>query len=99
MEFVFELILEIITEPFVEGYAFAMMRFANRNKKVDKQNIKCFVVFECIALFVLFIVGSVMIFETNGSSIWGKAMFISSIAVSFLQIVVGIILRNFSKKK
>lgn len=99
MEFIFESILEIIMEPIVEGYAFAMMRFADKNKKADKGKIKCFVVLECIVLFLFFIVGAIMLFETNGLSLWGKVMFISSITVSVLQIVVGTVLRKVSKKK
>lgn len=99
MDFIFELLLEIIMEPIIGGYAFAMMRFAGKNKKVDKEKIKCFVVFECIVLILLFIVGGIMLFETNGSSLWGKVMFLSSITVSVLQIVVGSVLRKVNKEK
>ncbi len=99
MDFIFELLLEIIMEPIVEGYAFAMMLFADKNKKIDKGKVKSFVVFECIVLLILFIVGGVMFFETKGSSLWGKVMFISSIVISVLQIVVGSILRKVTKEK
>lgn len=99
MDYIFELLLEIIMEPIIEGYAFAMMRFADKNKKVDKGKVKCFVVFECIVLMISFIAGGIMLFETNGSSLWGKVMFISSITVSVLQIVIGSVLRKVTKEK
>lgn len=94
MEFVLEAILEIIMTPIVEGYAFAMMRFTDKNQKADINKIKCLVVLECIILILLFIIGGVMIFETNGASLLGKLMFIFSIAVSVLQIIAGIVLRK-----
>ena len=99
MEFIFELILEIIMQPIVEVYAFAMMFFTDKNKRVNKRSVKVFVVFECIVLLFLFIVGGVIVLETGGSSVLGKAMFLTSITVSVVQIILGIILRKFTKEK
>ena len=99
MEFIFELILEIIMQPIVEVYAFAMMLFTDKNKRVNKRSVKAFVFFECIVLLLLFIVGGVIVLETGGSSVLGKAMFLTSITVSVVQIILGIILRKFTKEK
>lgn len=99
MDFVFELLLEIIMEPIVEGYAFLMTRFFDKGKKVDKRRIKGFIVFECFVLILLFIVGCIMLFETNGSSSWGKAVFLFPIAVSVIQITAGGVLRKNTKGK
>ena len=56
MEFIFEILIEIIMTPIIEGYAFAMMRFSDENKKINKDKIQLIVVFECIVLLVLFFV-------------------------------------------
>ncbi len=91
MEFVFEIVSEIIMEPFLNFYLPAMMRFSKGKMNVDKQKAKCVVVFECIALFLMFIVGGVMLLETNGESLIGKILFVFSIVVSAVQIISGIV--------
>ena len=98
MEFIFELLLEIIMEPIIEGYSFAITLFADKNKKNNKFKIQVFVVFECIALFVLFVIGGVMLLETNYESLVGKLLFLSSIVVSVVQILIGFILKKRKKK-
>lgn len=99
MEFIFDLLGEIIVEPIIEGYVFAMAHFSERNKKVDEEKIKCIVVFECVALMLMFIIGGAMLLETDGESVIGKALFIFSIAVSVIQILLGIILNKKKKDK
>ena len=86
MDFIFEMMLEIIMEPIVEAYTFAMMRISDKNKKINLEKIQAFVVFECIAIFVLFIVGGVMLLETKGESFVGKLVLLSSILISVSQI-------------
>ena len=98
MDFIFEMMLEIIMEPIVEAYTFAMMRISDKNKKINLEKIQAFVVFECIAIFVLFIVGGVMILETKGESFVGKLVLLSSILISVTQITVGLILNKRKKK-
>lgn len=98
MDFIFEMMLEIIMEPIVEAYTFAMMRISDKNKKINIEKIQAFVVFECIAIFVLFIVGGVMILETKGESFVGKLVLLSSILISVTQITVGLILNKRKKK-
>ena len=98
MDFIFEMMLEIIMEPIVEAYTFAMMRISDKNKKINIEKIQAFVVFECIAIFVLFIVGGVMILETKGESFVGKLLLLSSILISVTQITVGLILNKRKKK-
>lgn len=98
MDFIFEMMLEIIMEPIVEAYTFAMMRISDKNKKINLEKIQAFVVFECIAIFVLFIVGGVMLLETKGESFVGKLVLLSSILISVTQITVGLILNKRKKK-
>ncbi len=98
MDFIFEMMLEIIMEPIVEAYTFAMMRISDKNKKINIEKIQAFVVFECIAIFVLFIVGGVMLLETKGESFVGKLVLLSSILISVTQITVGLILNKRKKK-
>ena len=98
MDFIFEMMLEIIMEPIVEAYTFAMMRISDKNKKINVEKIQAFVVFECIAIFVLFIVGGVMLLETKGESFVGKLVLLSSILISVTQITVGLILNKRKKK-
>ena len=68
------------------------------NKKINIEKIQAFVVFECIAIFVLFIVGGVMLLETKGESFVGKLVLLSSILISVAQITVGLILNKRKKK-
>ena len=98
MDFIFEMMLEIIMEPIVEAYTFAMMRISDKNKKINIEKIQAFVVFECIAIFALFIVGGVMLLETKGESFVGKLVLLSSILISVTQITVGLILNKRKKK-
>ena len=98
MDFIFEMMLEIIMEPIVEAYTFAMMRISDKNKKINIEKIQAFVVFECIAIFVLFIVGGVMLLETKGESFVGKLVLLSSILILVTQITVGLILNKRKKK-
>jgi len=98
MNFIFEIVLEIIMEPIIEAYTFAMMRISDKNKKINKDKIQVFVVFECIAIFVLFVVGGVMLLETKGESFVGKLVLLSSIIISVTQITVGLILNKRKKK-
>lgn len=97
MDFIFEMMLEIIMEPIVEAYTFAMMRISDKNKKINIEKIQAFVVFECIAIFVLFVVGGVMLLETKGESFVGKLVLLSSILISVTQITVGLILNKRKK--
>ena len=98
MDFIFEMMLEIIMEPIVEANTFAMMRISDKNKKINIEKIQAFVVFECIAIFALFIVGGVMLLETKGESFVGKLVLLSSILISVTQITVGLILNKRKKK-
>ena len=97
MDFIFEMMLEIIMDPIIEAYTFAMMRISDKNKKINKDKIQVFVVFECIAIFVLFVVGGVMLLETKGESFVGKLVLLSSILISVTQITVGLILNKRKK--
>lgn len=97
MDFIFEILIEIIMTPIIEGYAFAMMRFSDKKEKINKDKIQLFVVFECIFLLVLFFVGGVMLLETNGESVLGKIFMFISLGVSLGQIIVGCILKRSKK--
>lgn len=98
MDFLFEALSEIIIEPMVEGYLLAMMRFTDKKKNINKDKIKVFVVLESVILFLMFVVGAIMLAETQGNSISGKIILIASIAVSVVQVTLGIVLKPSKKK-
>ncbi len=98
MEFIFDLLVEIIMEPIVEGYLLAMTHFSDGSKQVDEDKVKTIVVFESVALFLAFVVGGIMMAESSGESLTGKIMLIVSVAVSVIQIGLGIILKRFKKR-
>lgn len=99
MDLVFEILMEIIMTPIIEGYAFAMMLFTNKNKKINKNKIQIIVIFECIVLFVLFFVGGIMLLETSGESLLGKIFIFSSLGISVLQIIIGCVLKKTIKDR
>ena len=99
VEFIFETILEVIMEPILEGYIFAMSQFANNPKKISEEKIKVYVIFEAIALFLMFVVGGIMLAESDGKNLIGKVIFKLSIVVSAVQILLGIILNILKKIK
>ena len=99
MSFIFEMLGEIIIAPIVQGYAFAMTLFTKKSKTLNREKIRIFVVIECILLLVLFSVGVVMLLETNGESLSGKMLLLFSVGVSFLQIIIGCILKTINKAK
>lgn len=97
MEFIFDLLAEIIMEPIIEVYFLAMTHFADLTKKPDEGKVRTFVILESIALFLMFVVGGIKLAESGGASVTGKVLFISSIAVSVVQISLGIILSIIKK--
>lgn len=99
MSFIFEIFTEIIIQPIVQGYAFVMMLFANKNENINKDKIRVFIVVECILLLILFAVGGVMLLETTGESLLGKILLLSSVGISFLQIIIGCVLKIINKEK
>ena len=98
MEFIFDILAEIIFEPIMEGYLLAMSHFSVGSKKISEDKIKTAVVFEGIALLIMFVVGGCMLLETDGKSLKGKILFIASISVSIAQILFGVILNRMKKK-
>lgn len=98
MEFIFDLLAEIILEPIIVGYLLLMSRFNGKPKKIDEDKAKTIVVFEGLVLLVLFVVGGVMLLETDGASFIGKILLIASIAVSVIQISLGIIINGLKNK-
>lgn len=98
MEFIFELLAEIIMEPIIEGYLLAMSHFSDGSKKLDEDRAKTIVVFESVALFLMLVVGGVMLAESSGESLTGKILLILSVAVSVVQIGLGVILNALKKR-
>ena len=97
MDFIFEFFAEIIMQPILEGYVFAMQNIFGKEKEINKVKIQGFVIFECIVLFVLFVIGCVKLAETSGGSLSGKILLISSIGVSVLQIIIGCVFKKIKK--
>ena len=80
-------------------YALVMMLFANKNENINKDKIRAFIAVECTLLLVLFAVGGVMLLEISGESLLGKILLVSSVGISFLQIIIGCVLRIINKEK
>lgn len=97
MDFIFEFLAEIIMEPIVEIYVFAMQSIFGKNKEIDKVKIQVFVIFECVALFTLFVVGCIKLAETNGDSLSGKIFIAASVGISVLQIIIGCVIKKKEK--
>ncbi len=91
MDAFFEMLLELILEPIMEVYVFAMSKIF---KKINAVTARYIVVVEALILLGMFVVGGVMLLITNGESIAGKIIFIISITVSFVQVLLGIILKK-----
>lgn len=96
MEFIFEMLYEITMEPIVEGWVSAMSAFSD--KKVNAQKVKGFVCLECIVLLLLFFIGGGILLETEGTSLTGKILLATSIIISVLQIIIGVLLKNRTKE-
>lgn len=98
-DFLFELLGEIIFEPILAVYAWAMSAFTKGRKNADEKKVRYFVAFEVIALLVAFIIGGVMLLDTGGASKWGRALLVISCLISAVQIAVGCIIRQKKRKK
>ncbi len=98
MELLFDILAEIIFEPIIEVYLSAMSHFSSVIRKINEDKIRIVVVFEGIVLLVMFVVGGCMLLESDGESLTGKILFISSIAISVVQILSGIFLSKMKKK-
>ena len=99
MDFVIEILTEILITPIIEIlYTFAMLHFSDKREKINKDKIRGIVVFECFVLLILFFVGGIMLLETGGESLIGKILLIASVAVSVIQISFGIYFRRLKKK-
>ena len=99
MDFVIEILIEILITPIIEiFYTFAMMHFSNKSKKLNKDKMRGIVVFECFVLLVLFFVGAILLLETGGKSLFAKILLILSVAISGVQITLGVIFMYLKKK-
>ena len=99
MEFVFDLLAEIIFEPIIEGYLVLMTRFSGNSKKISENMVKTIVILESVVLFLMFVIGGIMSAESSGESLTGKILFVLSIAVSLIQISLGIIFNIIKKRR
>ena len=94
MEFIFEMLLEGIFEPIIEAYINAMTRFYKGSKNINENVVKACVCVEFAVLFLMFIIGGVMLAESQGESLAGKIVFILSIAVSTVQLILALVLKG-----
>ena len=88
MEFLFEAILEIFGEVYLE-----IMTAVSPKTKLKKWQMKMIIGTEALVLLVLAIVGAIMVGETNGQSVAGKVMLIASLSVIVLQMTFGAIMK------
>ena len=83
----------------MEGAYLAMTYFTKGSKNIDEEKAKTFVVFELLASLIMFVAGLVIRGESEGKSLTGKILLITSIAVPVVQIMLGIVLNLLKKKR
>lgn len=98
-DFLFELLGEVIFEPILTVYAWAMSAFTKGSKKADEKKVGYLVAFEVIAMLVAFVVSGVLLLETGGASKWGRALLVISCLISAVQIAAGCVIRQRKRKK
>ncbi|MBQ8575480.1 MAG: hypothetical protein IJ447_05480 [Clostridia bacterium] len=96
-EFFAELFLEAFGEIFVEPYLELMSLFGRDCKKIKKEKLKIFVVFESVVLLLMFFLGLCFSLAKEWTSILWKAIFIISVVVPAVQIGLGLILMLLKK--
>ena len=99
LEFLFEFLIEIIMEPIVECYIFLMTHFSDKSKKPNKEKAVYIVLAESITLLLMFVIGVVMLLETDGESLVGKILLSFSVVISIIQISLCLLLRKKVKSK
>ncbi len=92
MEFIAEIIFEIFGEIFVEIFYELMSLFGRDCKKIKKEKLRTFVIFEMTALVIMFFFGLFLSLANEWTSILWKTVFIISVAVPVIQITLGLIL-------
>ena len=86
-------------EPIVECYIFLMTHFSDKSKKPNKEKAVYIVLAESITLLLMFVIGVVMLLETDGESLVGQILLSFSIVISIIQISRGLLLRKKVKSK
>lgn len=91
-EFFAEMFFEVFGEIFVEVFAELMSLFGRDCKKIKKEKMRMFVIFESIVLLLMFFLGFCFSLAKEWTNLFWKTMFIISIAVPAVQIGLGLIL-------
>ena len=90
MDAIIEFFLELLFAGLIEGLVDLYSKKYGHSKKIKKQYIEFFAAIEILILFVTFVVGGIICVETEWTSVLGKVMFRASIAVSAVQITLGV---------
>ena len=93
MDFVFEFILELFCEIYIEF----MTAFCPKTK-LKKWKMKVIFGTEAIVMLLMLIIGAIMVYETNGESVLGKIFLYGASTIIILQLMFGIIAKIKKRK-
>lgn len=88
MEVVFEFILELFCEIYLE-----IMSAFRLKTKLKKWQMKVIFGTEAFILLVLLIIGAIMTYETNGQSVVGKVLLCASASIIVFQMTFGAVVK------
>lgn len=97
MEFIVEMIFEVFAEIFVDVFYELMSLFGRDCKKIKKEKLRVFIIYEMVVLVIMFFFGLFLSLANGWSSILWKTVFIISVAVPAVQITAGLILTLVKK--
>ena len=97
MDAVFEIFMEFFMEIFLEAY-FQLMSLVGRDvKRINKEKLKTYLVYEMLILLAVFCAGFFFSVIKDWTSVLWKTVLIISLAVPAVQIAVGLILTLIKK--
>lgn len=106
MDAIFEFFAEVFFEIFAEvfgGIYIELMSLIGRDcKRINREKLRTFIIYELIVLFLMFIFGLFLSLSKEWTSIFWKTVFIIPIVVTAVQIGLGLILvllKKIRKKK
>ncbi len=92
-----DVIFESILEFIVESYCSLMLLFIPE-EKLDASKLSIFAIAEVLLILIMGTIGAVMLAETSGESTIGKILLIIAVAVSVIQVALGVVAKIKSKR-
>lgn len=92
-----DVIFESILEFIVESYCSLMLLFIPE-EKLDAGKLSIFAIAEVLLILIMVTIGAVMLAETSGESTIGKILLIIAVAVSVIQVALGVVAKIKSKR-